>query len=243
MWARHPRWVGVTLKGMTVVIWVAENTWQACVDAARSLAPPGAGITLLTVVDSTTAEAAQGAFSGLLGRGGAGPAPRVLARAETAANDLLDRAQARLGRDADRLPLNGRGKHEIAAAVGGATMLIVARDGHGPGPKSMGKDVRFVVDHAPCPVLLVWPGPPPPVPPPPPPGAHRPPPPPGERQLPPELHRRIRDDSPSDGVDRGAGGGLQVAARSTRNGSGCDLVQQVDELFHRAHEVAGGQVG
>jgi nucleotide-binding universal stress UspA family protein len=169
---------------MTVVIWVAENTWQACVDAARALAPPGAGITLLTVIDSATAETAHGAFSGLLGRGGADPARRLLARAETAAGELLDRAQARLGRDASRLQLNGQGKyagrHEIVAAVGDATMLIVARDGHGPGPKSLGKDVRFVVDHAPCPVLLIWAGPPPPVPPPPPHGEDPPPPPHGE---------------------------------------------------------------
>jgi nucleotide-binding universal stress UspA family protein len=163
---------------MSVVIWVAENTWQACVDAARSLAPPDAGITLLAVVDSATAETAHGAFSGLLGRGGADPAQRLLAQAEKAADDLLDRAQARLGRDAGHLQLDGRGKHEIAAAVRGATMLIVARDGHGPGPKSLGKDVRFVVDHAPCPVLLIWPGTPPPVPPPPPGGHPDPPPPP-----------------------------------------------------------------
>src|SRR5271166_74627 len=162
-------------EGMTVVIWVAENTWQACVDAARSLAPADAGITLLTVVDTTTAETAHGAFGGLLGRGGADPAQRVLARSEAAANELLDRAQSRLGCEAGRLPLKGKSKHEIAAAVTGATMLIVGRDGHGPGPKSLGKDVRFVVDHAPCPVLLIWPGPPPPVPPPPPPGAHPPP--------------------------------------------------------------------
>ena len=171
-----PGWRQTELK--SGVIWVTESTWQACVDAARALAPPDARITLLTVVDSTTAETAHGAFSGLLGRGGADPAPRLLARAETAAGELLDRAQARLGRDAGRLQLNGQGKHEgkheLAAAVSGATMLIVARDGHGPGPKSLGKDVRFVVDHAPCPVLLVWPGPPPAVPPAPPPGAHPP---------------------------------------------------------------------
>jgi nucleotide-binding universal stress UspA family protein len=170
----------VTLKDMTVVIWVAENTWQACVDAARSLAPPEAGVTLLTVVDTTTAETAHGAFGGLLGRGGADPAQRLLLRAERAADELLAQAQARLGRDADRRQFTGRARHEIAAAVRGATMLIVGRDGHGPGPKSLGKDVRFVVDHAPCPVLLIWPGPPPPVPPPPPPGEHPPLPPPGE---------------------------------------------------------------
>ena len=117
------------------MVWVTETTWQACVDAALSLAPPDAGITLLAVVDSATAETAHGAFSGLLGRGGADPAQRLLARAEKAANELLDRAQARLGHDADRLQLTGRAKHEIATAVRGATMLVRGpRDGHGPGP-------------------------------------------------------------------------------------------------------------
>jgi len=35
----------------------------------------------------------------------------------------------------------------------------VARDGDRTrlGPKSLGKTTRFVVDHAACPVLLVWP--------------------------------------------------------------------------------------
>ncbi|MGF1424961.1 hypothetical protein [Kitasatospora sp. LaBMicrA B282] len=41
-------------------------------------------------------------------------------------------------------------------------LLILARDGdraHHPGPHSLGPAGRFVVDHAPCPVLLVWPAP------------------------------------------------------------------------------------
>ena len=60
-----------------------------------------------------------------------------------------------------------------AIAARGAALLIVARDGDRSrlGPKSLGKATRFVVDHAPCPVLLVWPEPAPAVatiPPPPP---------------------------------------------------------------------------
>ena len=45
-------------------------------------------------------------------------------------------------------------------AAADADLLIVARDGDQSrlGPKSLGKEVRFVVDHAPCPVLLIWPG-------------------------------------------------------------------------------------
>jgi hypothetical protein len=39
-----------------------------------------------------------------------------------------------------------------------ADLLIVARDGERSrlGPKSVGRATRFVVDHAACPVLLVW---------------------------------------------------------------------------------------
>jgi len=152
---------------MTVLVWVTENTWKACVDAARSLTPDGEDVALLTVVDTGTAETAHGAFSGMLGRAGQDPARRLSARAEEAANDLLDAAEARLGRPADRLRVRGHGTHEVVTAAQDATMLIVARDGPGGGPKSLGKEVRFVVDHALCPVLLVWPGPPKPVPPPP----------------------------------------------------------------------------
>jgi hypothetical protein len=40
-----------------------------------------------------------------------------------------------------------------------ADLLVMARDGDRSrlGPKSLGKAARFVVDHAACPVLLVWP--------------------------------------------------------------------------------------
>ena len=44
----------------------------------------------------------------------------------------------------------------------GADLLILARDGElRLGPKSLGPRSRFVLDHAPCQVLLVWPEPPP----------------------------------------------------------------------------------
>jgi nucleotide-binding universal stress UspA family protein len=154
-------------EGMTVLVWVAESTWKASVDAARALVPSGADVTLLTVIDTGTAEAAHAAFGGMLGRVGDDPARRLEEVAEAAADDLLNAARARLGQPARVIRIRGRAKHEIVTAAEGATMLVVARDGPGPGPKSLGKDVRFVVDHAPCPVLLVWPGPPPPPPPPP----------------------------------------------------------------------------
>jgi hypothetical protein len=51
-------------------------------------------------------------------------------------------------------------EREVVTAAADARLLIMARDGDRSrlGPKSLGKAARFVVDHAPCPVLLVWPG-------------------------------------------------------------------------------------
>jgi hypothetical protein len=54
-------------------------------------------------------------------------------------------------------------EREVVAACAGADLLVLARDGADDrlGPKSLGKHARFVVDHAPCQVLLVWAGQPP----------------------------------------------------------------------------------
>ena len=45
----------------------------------------------------------------------------------------------------------------MVTAAAGAGLLVMARDGDLArlGPKSLGKTARFVVDHAPCPVLTV----------------------------------------------------------------------------------------
>ena len=81
---------------MTVIVWVTEESWMACVDAALARAP-GDEATLLHVTDTGAADAAQGAFSGLLGRGGAGPGAHLQAMAEAAATEVLEAAAARLG--------------------------------------------------------------------------------------------------------------------------------------------------
>jgi nucleotide-binding universal stress UspA family protein len=173
---------------MTVIIWISEGTWQATVDAARAHAPAATELTLLHVTSGDVAEAAHGAFAGLLGRDrpGRDPGRQVEALAQAAATELLDAAAERLGRPATRLERRGRVEREVVRAADGADLLICARDGDRShlGPRSLGPATRFVIDHAPCPVLLVWPGPapgadslPPPPPSPPPPGP--PPPPPG----------------------------------------------------------------
>jgi nucleotide-binding universal stress UspA family protein len=144
---------------MRVVLWIAEGTWPACVDATRALAPDGSEIVLLLVTD--VAGAAHGAFAGLLGRGRPehDPGTSVEQLAAGSAEQLLGFAAGRLGRPCTRSTRVGRMEREVVAAAEGADLLVLARDGDRSrlGPRSLGHATRFVVDHAPCQVLLVWP--------------------------------------------------------------------------------------
>jgi nucleotide-binding universal stress UspA family protein len=154
---------------MNVLVWVVEGTWPATVDAVRSLAfagsGPGADIVLLHVIDPALAAGAGQAYAGLMGRHGwppsrhPDPGAAVEAAAEAAERDLLDAALERLARPARTMIRRGRLEREVVAAGAGADLLIVARDGDltRVGPRSLGPPTRFVVDHAPCTVLLVWP--------------------------------------------------------------------------------------
>jgi nucleotide-binding universal stress UspA family protein len=161
---------------MRVVVWVTEGTWQAAVDAARDL--PGADLTLLHVIDVNTVQAIAGARAGLLGRGhsydAAGAAEQALTEAQHA---LLAGAQERLGRPARLLARQGRIEREVIAACEDTGLLVLARDGDHTrlGPHSIGHHSRFVIDHAPCRVLLVWPDEPPDLSTAPPPPPHDPP--------------------------------------------------------------------
>jgi nucleotide-binding universal stress UspA family protein len=168
-----------------VIVWLTETSWAACVDAACAWTPAVADVVLLHVADDEAAEVAHGAFLGLLGRGRRPNDPgRVIAAASAAAaTELLEAAAQRLGRPAARVQRHGRAEHQVVQAAAGADLLVCARDGDRGrlGPRSLGPATRFVVDHASCPVLLVWPGPAPDVgtlPPPPPAGGRPPPPPP-----------------------------------------------------------------
>lgn len=127
-----------------VLVWVAPAGWEACVDAAAAL--PGAEITLLQV-----AEAPPGPPGGLLGRHRPPPEPVL------PADDLLDDAAERLGRPAQRLSPPGRPEHAVVEAAAGYDLLVLSRTNARVGPHSLGHAARFVVDHAPCPILLVWP--------------------------------------------------------------------------------------
>ncbi|GLF92928.1 universal stress protein [Streptomyces yaizuensis] len=149
---------------MAVVVWIVEGTWTACVDAARAQAPRDGRTVLLHVTSPDPAAVARGAYASLLGRAhlGRDPADRLEHLAAASAGDLLARAAERLARPSTRVTRTGRAEHEVVAAAGDAELLVCARDGDraDPGPRSLGPATRFVVDHALCPVLLVWPGPP-----------------------------------------------------------------------------------
>jgi nucleotide-binding universal stress UspA family protein len=172
---------------MRVVVWITEGGWEACVDETAALVPADAEVTLLCVPSAEVEEVAAGGRAGLLGRRPPRPTgPTWDEVADDAAEALLADARDRLGRDAATEVRHGRVEREVVAACAGADLLVLARDGDDArlGPKSIGRHARFVVDHAPCRVLLVWPGEPPDasdMPPPPPPHereGHGPPPPP-----------------------------------------------------------------
>jgi nucleotide-binding universal stress UspA family protein len=125
-----------------VLVWVTPTGWEACVDAARELGD----VTLLQVTDVGPEP------GGLLGR------HRPPRRSETVDDDLLDAAAERLGRDAERLSPPGKPEHAVVDAADDFDLLVLSRTNLRPGPHSIGHAARFVVDHARCPILLVWPG-------------------------------------------------------------------------------------
>lgn len=150
------------MADVRVLVWVREGTWPACVAAARMIAPESADIVLLCVLDEDVSAAAHGAYAGLLGRGRADhdPGAQLEKLAALSASALLHAAAERLGRPAERLVVHGRAEREVVAVAADVDLLVLARDGdpHRPGPHSIGHAGRFVVDHAACQVLLVWPG-------------------------------------------------------------------------------------
>ena len=152
---------------MRVVVWLVEDTWEATVAAAAALAPDSADLELLYVIGTDAEHVVHGARVGLLGRRPPAPPPerRVEAISEEAAAALLKEARRRIGGAASTELRRGRVEREVVAAAAGADLLVMARDGDTShlGPKSIGPRARFVIDHAPCQVLLVWPGEPPPV--------------------------------------------------------------------------------
>ena len=169
------------MSPVRVVVWLVAGTWQGCVDAAAEIIPDEADVTLLHVTPSDVVAAAEIASAGLLGRARdvREPTRRMEDVADEAASELLAAAASRLGReDAERIHRTGRVEQEVVRALAeNVDLLVAARDGDRSrlGPHSLGHATRFVVDHAPCAVLLVWPDEPPGIESMPPPPRHGPP--------------------------------------------------------------------
>ncbi|MDQ2709179.1 MAG: universal stress protein [Actinomycetota bacterium] len=148
------------MTNQRVVVWLTENNWAPTVDAAAAL-PGTHDIVLLHVIDTQVGEAAHGAFGGLLGRGSRqrNPGDILTQMARDASSGVLNDAQRRLSTPARLDSRAGRIEREVVAACEDADLLICARDGNQKrlGPHSLGHHTRFVIDHAPCAVLLIWP--------------------------------------------------------------------------------------
>jgi nucleotide-binding universal stress UspA family protein len=145
---------------MRAMVWIAENSWEGCIDCARALLPDNAQVTLLHVASSDVQEIAAGGGPGRLGRHRRPPpGPPVSEIAAEEAQALLGAARDRLGRPAELSARRGRVEREVLEACDDVDLLILARDGETrPGPKSLGPRTRFVTDHARCSVLIVWAG-------------------------------------------------------------------------------------
>jgi len=104
---------------VTVIAWIVEGTWPACVDAAGIYAPEGTEIILLHVTGRDVPGAAHGAYAGLLGRGRPerDPGTRLQQLAAASAQQLLGAAAERLGRPCTRLERSGRIEREVVAAA------------------------------------------------------------------------------------------------------------------------------
>lgn len=144
-----------------ILVWVEPGTWQACVAAAADLVPAdgGAEVRLLYVPDDAE-DLVREAQAGLWGRGRRVTKPA----ASDDGRELLADAAALF---ADMTPgalvttEQGSGPVErvVTAASENADYLVLGRSGDlsRRGPTSLGKHPRFVVDHAQCRVVIVWP--------------------------------------------------------------------------------------
>lgn len=146
-----------------VVVWVTEAGWAAAMEAALEHSHSSDELLLLYVVPGDIEEVPGAVFAGLTRRGRPEVDLGLAARAavERTADELLAAARARAGNRVVRvLRRRGRPEREVLAAAGGARLLVLTRDGdlRRLGPRSLGPRARFVLDHAPCAVLLVWVG-------------------------------------------------------------------------------------
>ncbi len=144
---------------MKVAGWIAAGTWPAVVEAMQRR-PASDELVLVAVADSSDG-VPRGPLAGLMGRGvRSSDVAAVDQLGPAEAQALLDQAVAALGRPCEAQLRTGFTEREVTAAAAAIDLLIVARDGDRTrlGPRSLGRHTRFVIDHAPCTVAVVWPG-------------------------------------------------------------------------------------
>lgn len=142
---------------MHVLLWIAPGTWPAVVAAARER--PASDEIALVCADDPGDSLAPGALGGLMGRGRRPPHPEAATVTGAEAAALLEQARSALGRECAARVAHGPTERVITAAAADADLLILARDGDRSrlGPHSLGRHARFIIDHAPCTVQLLWP--------------------------------------------------------------------------------------
>jgi nucleotide-binding universal stress UspA family protein len=141
-------------RGQRVLGWIAPGTWPAVV-AALANRPKADQLLLVAAADTESF-----ATPSLFGRGrrhDPQQSPETLTL--EAAEKLLHQAAERLGRPCQKRVVKGRTERAITEEAQHADLLILARDGDLSrlGPSSLGPHTRFVIDHAPCKVEIVWP--------------------------------------------------------------------------------------
>jgi nucleotide-binding universal stress UspA family protein len=141
-------------RDLKVLVWITEGGWEACVDAAAGL--PATETTLLHVPQPDLAHGPPGPLGR---RRRLDLEARWTTVSGEAAEALLADAERRLGRPAKTVAAQGRAEEVLLEAAAKADLLVLVRDGRDttPGPHSLGHATRFVVDHAPCTILLAWP--------------------------------------------------------------------------------------
>ncbi len=148
---------------MVAVVWITESGWEACIEQARRMIEGDAEVRLVHVSPADVEDLVGEGVGGLLGRRPAPPPQRAVRTiAAQEAQALLGKAQARLARHASLHALRGHPERELLRLCADADLLLLARDREPRlGPKSLSHQTRFIVDHSPCAVLLIWPQQPP----------------------------------------------------------------------------------
>ncbi|RKQ93626.1 hypothetical protein C8N24_3496 [Solirubrobacter pauli] len=131
---------------MRVLAWITEGGWEAAIDAVKTLRTSHVTLVHVDTVD-------------LPGRGHrhSEVMERMHALAGEAAEALLEDAEERLGREADKRAESGVAETIVYELATEHDVLVLARDGRHSGPHSIGHDQRWVIDHAPCTVIMTWP--------------------------------------------------------------------------------------